>query len=142
MHKNVYENIFSTRKSSCVNARGIPPAAQQVHAMLFWKGVPPCLGRQNPPLGRQYPPTWEGSTPTQEGSTTLSLGRGYPPLPGKGYPHQEGSTPPAHLGRQYPPSAGWWYPPTPAMVDKVKTLPSVILRMRAVKVSRCAHSAE
>ena len=30
------KNIAETRKSSCVNARGIPPSTEQAHAMLFW----------------------------------------------------------------------------------------------------------
>ena len=74
---------------------------------------PPILGSD---LDRGYhPPTWEGMPPH------LDLGRGYPPAwTWKGYP-------------PLPPVSQMVVPPPPAMVDKIKTLPSVILRMRAVK---------
>ena len=34
------ENYIKTRKSSCVNARGILSATLQVYAVLLWLGVP------------------------------------------------------------------------------------------------------
>ena len=49
--------IVQTRKSSCVNARGTPPAVQEVLAVLL------CLIQ-----------TWSGGVP------------GVPPGPGMGYP--------------------------------------------------------
>ena len=72
-------------------------------------GVPPARGYS--PLWNGVPPiqTWEGvpSIQTWEGGTTLSAEWGILlPRPGKGYPN------------------------LPQMVDKVKTLPPIILRMR------------
>ena len=62
---------YSTRKSSCVNARGIPPPASQVLAVLlclwggggeylYWIGGPTLDGGYPPWMGR-YLPWMEGN---------------------------------------------------------------------------------
>ena len=115
-------NRTLTRKSSCVNARGIPPAAQQVHALLvrWWGGYPslggvpqvgaPLLGGGTlggPPLG--YPPWLDGVPPSQldgvpppgqlDGVPPLVSWMGYPPGQLDGVPpHQlDGVPPPGQL---------------------------------------------
>ena len=185
--------IFAiTRKSSCVNARGTPPAAWQVLAMLLcvMGGVPrvggyPISGKGGTPsqvwgvypisglggvphlrsggypisgpggypisgLGGYlgYPPTqtWDGVPPY------LDMGWGAPlPRPEMRYPSHldvRWGTPYLDLGLGTPPhpDLGWstppypdlrWgtpAPPPPASVDRLKILPSLILRMRAVKI--------
>ena len=86
-------------------------------------GTPPTSWMGYPPVQ-----TWEWGTPHQldgvpppsrpgNGVTPLSAGWGTPP-------HQLDGVPPAQTWDRVP--------PPPEMVDKVKTLPSVILRMRAV----------
>ena len=89
--------------------------------------------------GGGYPiQSWWGGTPSSHGGGTrgtphLELGWGTPlhlDL-GWGTPHLGWSTPQTGMGYP-PPDLGWASPPK--MVDKVKTLPSVILRMRAVKI--------
>ena len=85
---------LNTRKSSCVNARGIPPAAYQVLHLL------------------SYP----GGT-----------------YPGRGVPILAGGVPTPSLDRGYLPI--WTWPGYPLGVNRqtpVKTVPSPILRMRAV----------
>ena len=102
-------------------ARGIP----QVPAPIIqnWPGgthhTPHHLGLDGgipwvPPSrpGIGYPQTWDGVPPQPRPGTGNP-----PPRPGMGYP---------------PPRPGIGYPPK--SVYKVKTLPSVILRMRAVKI--------
>ena len=79
-----------------------------------------------PDLERRYPSpaqTWEGGTPTQ-------TWKGVPPAQ-----TWEGGTPLARMWEwgTSPPAQTWEGVP-PEMVDKVKTLPSVILRMLAVKM--------
>ena len=110
-----------TRKSYCVNARGIPPAAYQVHCTCY---AVPVGGTPHPVLtwgGGVIPIlTWDGVTPL------LTWDGGNPPPSRMGYPRQE----------------GWGYPPVNWMevsssqnVNRqtpVKTVPSVILRMRTV----------
>ena len=84
------------------------------------------------PLAGIHPPpilTWQGGT----------LG-GCPP--GWGTPHPDlGGTPGGHLLAGVPPILTWGYPgwvspgwgtPPPTGVDRLKTLPSLILRMRSV----------
>ena len=62
----------SSRKSSCVNARGIPPAAYQAHAILFRKGVPPAWeGRYPPAKVGTPPPPVEVWTDTQTETITF-----------------------------------------------------------------------
>ena len=90
------ESKHNTRKSSCVNARGILPAAQQVHALLFWKWYPlyssQVVGVPLPRLGWGLPPCQDESTPLSRS------GRGHPPPIGKngGGPRlgKMGETPP------------------------------------------------
>ena len=73
---NLYKEILikvTTRKSSCVNARGTPPAASQVLAMLL------CLmggGGGTPPTIQ----TWSGGYPLPRPEI------GYPPHLGRGTP--------------------------------------------------------
>ena len=60
---------FHTRKSSCVTARGVPPATYPVHSVSYPEGEGyPCPG---PDLGE-----WEGGTPV----LVLSWGGGVHPL--------------------------------------------------------------
>ena len=119
-----------TRNSSCVNARGIPTAAYQVLRMLspIPGGTGVLLwGTPSPVL------TWLGGTYLGWGgrylsprldmagvppSPRLDLARGYLPWLGVGtYPLPSGS------GVPYP------------SVNRLKTLPSPILRMRSVKIT-------
>ena len=106
---DTYKKTFLTRKSSCVNARGIPPAAYQVLAMLGRGGVP---------------------HPQSGGYPVPGLG-GYP-VPGLvGVPHPrsrgEGVTHPSSIGDPIsgwgtgvpqvcmgylPPDLGWGTPPS------------------------------
>ena len=105
MYTNYLENRKETRTSSCVNAKGILPAAQQVFAVATGGGVLTLVGGTYP-------------------------GRGVPILAG-GY----------LLWQGYLPWLGWWWGYLPWLgylspgVDRqspVKTIPSPILRMRAV----------
>ena len=142
----------STRKSSCVNARGIPTAVYQVLHMLSYPGgylpwlgegylpwprgtylgVPPILTWLGegylPWLGVGNPPpilTWlEGTVPTLAG--------GY--LPWYRYPSPtKVGTPPAKVGTPLPSGPVQGTPPPG--VNRLKTLPSAILRMRSVKIT-------
>ena len=124
------KNVNKTRKSSSVNARGIPTAAYQV--LPGW-GTPPCRGT---PLARSIggvpevryplvraPPHW-GPTPSQvwPGGGFLRWGTPLPGLMGvpkvgyplSGYPlarsdgGTQGGVPPVRV----PPGQVWWgYPP-------------------------------
>ena len=65
-----------TRKSSCVNARGIPTAAYQVLHLLSctrWGNPPPQSGLPPPQPG----PTWGGGYP-RRGTPQRGLTGGYP----------------------------------------------------------------
>ena len=93
---------------------GYPPPCRPVWGIPYpWDGVPP------PPSK----PGWGTPHPRPE--------MGYPPpsRPGLGTPH-----PRPEMG--YPPTIQVWtgYPPPPASVDRLKILPSPILRMRAVTI--------
>ena len=107
------KNMSKTRKYSCVNARGIPPAVRQVHAMLFQLGVPPP-----PPPSRSQVRMGGRYTPSQvqtEGVPPPGPGKGYPPCrPGKGV------CPP-------PPMSWMGYPPPPRKSVSVNrlTFPSI-----------------
>ena len=80
----VHKKMIKTRKSSCVNARGIPPAAYQVLAMLGGGYLVPGLGGYLVPGLREggagYPIPGLGGTPSQV------WGEGYPSRPGRGVP--------------------------------------------------------
>ena len=104
------------------------PSQGRVPPILTWPGGPylvtPQQGtpRQGTPLpgyppGAGYPP-WAGYPPQ------LDLA-GYPPW----LPH--GIL--GNVAKHY----GIWVPPLPADVNRLKTLPSPILRMRAVKKTSC-----
>ena len=68
----MYWTLFKTRKSSCVNARGIPPAVYWVLLLLSyldtpppsWPGGVPCRGgvpdQGTPPRAGYPPPSWPG----------------------------------------------------------------------------------
>ena len=109
----LFETTIKTRKSSCVNARCIPPAAQLVFAVLI------CPG-----LGGGGGTTLAGITYPSQGIPTLAVGvptlaGGYLPWPG---------VPTLAGGRGVPTLAG-----VPLGVDRqmpVKTVPSPILRMK------------
>ena len=92
---NTGAKIEPTRKSSCVNARGIPIAAYQVLHMLSCPGGGGGLGT----LGYALPPPNPQSWPGLGGVVGAWPGGGRCPLP---------------------------------PVDRLKTLPSPILRMRSV----------
>ena len=87
-----------------MNARDIPPAVYQVLDVLV------CV------LG-------EGVTYPGQGGGLLTLDRGIPTLDG-GYP-------PSKESRYTPPQIGWKVG-IPLGVNRLKILPSVILRMRPV----------
>ena len=120
---------LSTRKSSCVNARGTP----RIHSkcLPFWggggvpgDGVPP-----HPRLG--YPPR-DGVPPHPRLGYPPCPRLGYPPCPRLGYPPVQGwGTPPVqgwgtpHPRLGYPPSkAGSGTPPVDRHRQVSKTLPS------------------
>ena len=131
----VYPRYFSsrsthvkTRKSSCVNARGIPTATFQVLHLLSEVGYPPPSGTPPPPMARSNRkggyPRW-GIPPS-----------GYPPArSNRGYPRwgtrRSGYPPPqlAGPGRLPPPRQVW--------IDKQsETITShLVLRTRSVKMS-------
>ena len=108
---------------SCVNARGTPPAEAQVLALLMGGGG--GGGVIQSWTGEGYPPSWSWM----------------------GYPRQQNKVPSCpNLGWGTPsPSSGpgvgyspvWTRdgvpPPRPQSVNRLKLLPSLILRMRAVK---------
>ena len=78
------------------------------------------LGTLHPDLGWGYPHQQDGIPSCPD------LGWGTP------CPHQQDGVPPPPSR----PEMGYLSPPLPEMVDKVKTLPSVILWMRAVKMQQ------
>ena len=94
---------LATRKSFCVNARGLPPATKQVLAMLL------SLGR----VGGEVPPSshGQGGVPHPRsrggGSTPSRLGWGGYPIPGLDWRY-----PPPEPGMGYPPDPdlGWGTP--------------------------------
>ena len=98
-----FKQLSTTRKSSCVNARGIPPAVYQVSsAVLSWGGggLPhPWLGGTQS-LDREYLiPCWG----------TPFLARGYP-IPVRGFPYLAGGTPSLARGMVPYPISGWEVP--------------------------------
>ena len=113
-----------TRKSSCVNARNIPPTAYQVLVMLL------CLMGGG---GIPHPVMMVGGTPSSHGggggTPSSHVGGGYPSPPTTiqvcpgGYP---GYPPPSRPGTRYPP------PQNVNRQTPVKTVPSLVLRTRAI----------
>ena len=100
-----------TRKSSCMNARGIPPARRSDYSFCCPTWVPPPGG-----YVIRYPPG--GGTRTPPGGYTIR----YPPggVPGQvappgGYPDPGGvpRPPPGGLPGQVPPWGGYPDPPLP-----------------------------
>ena len=99
---------------------GVPPR--------IWDGVPPIQGWSTPLVqGWGTPPSKVGVPPPSKARSR------YPPLPpskaGLGYP------PHPRLDQVPPPGQGWigmGYPPGCELTNKLKTVPSPILRMRAV----------
>ena len=106
------QNVLRTRLSSCLNARGIPPAAYQVILWLTIQGRHPIPGREVTPIL-----TWPGYPP--EGTWDESLG----------YPQKGHGTSGSIMGWR------WGTPPSGCgQTNKQKLLPYPILRMRAVKM--------
>ena len=125
-----------------------------IPSSLGWQGTPSSLGWRSTPssLGLGVPhqvphPVLDGRVPlptwTLDGASPISW-MGYPlPGPGMGYFPQSAwwGTPHLNLGSGTPfplPGPGMWYPPSPRNVDRqipVKTVPSLVLRTRAVKIS-------
>ena len=105
---------YRTRQSSRVTARGIPTTTQQVLTLLSWPGLihHPVLARGCPEVAL---PTWDW------GASTWDWGVSLPPQKK------------THMG----PVEVLWNGdrvPTPLseLTNKLKTLPSVILRIRVV----------
>ena len=96
--------LHKTRKSSCVNARGIPTATYQVLHLL---GVPPPLSDMAgvPPL----PSDLNGVPPCLDlaGVPPIRPGWGTPPPSGPGW----GTPPHLDLAEVPPPRPGWGAPP-------------------------------
>ena len=107
--------LILTRKSSYINARGIPPAAYQVRPLLFYPGGTPSLVRG-------VPHTWQWDTPSLAGGTHPWLGMvpqddpagvnlSTPSWPGRGTPHPD-------LAGVSPFLTWTGYTPLPLSVDK------------------------
>ena len=125
VHQLSLQNAITipTRKSSCLNARGIPPAAYQVLAMLGGGGAPgsrsvggylvPGQGVPHPrsgggvpnPRSGEYPiPGWGRGYPSQVWGSTPSQAGGVP-IPGPG-----GTTSKVRRGVPHPRSGGYPIP--------------------------------
>ena len=121
-------NIDVIRKSSCVNARGIPTAAYQVLHLLTEVGYPPP---RSDGMGRYL----------RRGTPHQGIPRRGTPHPGLkggtqgGVPPSGLPPPPAEPGSGTPPWLDLAQVPPPLDVDRLKTLPSLILRMRSVKIN-------
>ena len=123
--------ISRTRKSSCVNARGIPTAAYQVLHLLscmMWGTPRPGLMGGYPRWGNPHQSTFPcQATPPPPGQVWL-VGGGTPPTRSNrggtwgGVPPRQG----------YPPSYLAGVPPLG--VNRLKTLPSLVLRTRSVTI--------
>ena len=116
---------YNTRKSSCVNARGIPPAVVVSTPSVVLTRYPPSWPRGGTlpayPLAG-YPPTWPVGYPTWvpswQGTPYPDLAGGYPIWvppsrvpPGRVPPSR---VPPSWPGRVPPLPAGpGWVPPPP-----------------------------
>ena len=108
MRSNDLHNL--TRKSSCMNARSIPPAAQGGEVphpvMVGGAGTPSSHGQRGTPGTPPTIQTWDGVPPP-----TIRPGMGYPRTirPGMGYPPHnpdlgQGTPPPSMVNRQTFPS--------------------------------------
>ena len=117
----MWETVLDARlQVSCNQSRGRRQEEffkTRKSSCLNARGTPPCRGT---PGGLPPPPPSAGW-----GTPRPDLGRGTPPISWMGYL----PPPPARSGKGDPPVRwmGW-------MADKVKTLPSIIRWMRAVKI--------
>ena len=133
----IQSKVSTTRKSSCVNSRGIRTAAYQVLHVLSYPGGYPLLGYPLvdlagvPPQSDLdvVPPVW-----TWPGYTSVWTCPGHPL-------HQGMGVSPIWTWLGYPPSDLARVPPhlylarvTPLGVDRLKTLPFPIHRMRSVNM--------
>ena len=120
-YKDMIPKFMTTRKSSCVNARGIPTAAYQVLHLLTKWGTPPPLPRSDGVGGTQggiLP--WLGYPPSRSDPGVPEVGYPLVRVPHVGLPTCQGTpclgTP--HRGtpiRVHPPPSWTWlgYPPPP-----------------------------
>ena len=134
---NVISRIKSrTRKSSCVNARGIPPAI--AHSAVSWQGGTPIQswwGRG----GGSVPPSSSDPRAPSHPDLEPDLVRGDPRVPPLSWPGHGGYTgvPSIRTLWGYPPPHWQMGYPSPLrceLTNKLKTVPSPILRIRAVKI--------
>ena len=145
-----------TRKSSCMNSRGIPPTAYQVLHLLSYPGevVPhPWMGRGAPSLAGGYPISELGVPIPGQGIPLSGPGQAPPSGPGWVTPHLDldrvsplsgpGSGTPhlnlvriTHLSQPdqgtSPPPA-WDLAGRPPRCEQTETITFPILQMRAVK---------
>ena len=118
LHHFYTEEKLKTRKSSCVNARGIPPAVYWVLLLLSYLGTPPSWpGRWGTQLGGV--PTWVHPPGWAPPPGKVTLGRVPPQLgtPRQGTPPPWQGTSPwclshgilGNVAKHY----GIWVPPPP-----------------------------
>ena len=132
-------NTNRIRKSSCVNARGIPQLLTLLLCLLVGRGVPHPIPTGGTPFQSQwevYPilPNGGGTPIWSMGGTPIRKDGVHPPPGGEGWGipirkdkyslHWEG------WGGGYPPGLRC------ELTNKLKTVPSPILRMRVVKIKR------
>ena len=139
--RHTAHHIASTRYAALSNGGGGYPIQS------WWGGTPSSHGGGYPiqswgggtlsSHGRgypRYPPgqTWDGVPPIQ-------TWHGVPSHPDLGWgtpcPDLAWGTPPSRPVMGYPPRPGMGYPPRCELTNKLKTVPSLILRMRAVKIN-------
>ena len=124
-----------------MNARGIPPAAQQVHAMLFWLGLRPPILTMGPDLDGGYPILLMGVPPPHVLTWDPTGMGGFPNPANGGGTLWDGVPPPPS------PDWGWGYPLVgwtgvhPRRYEHTKILPTVIIRMRAVIIEEDRYQA-
>ena len=124
--ERIFKYLIISRKFSCVNARGTPPAAQQVFAVLICpgsrgQGVPTLAGRRGtyPGWGEGVPTLAGGHLPWPGGGgnypgqgkrgTYFGQGKGYLPRLGGGGTYYGQGVPNLAEGKgTYP---GWGTPP-------------------------------
>ena len=113
------EKDIETRKSSCVNARGIPPTAvaNTPAVVLFWGDTYPWMGDTpflcggTPVLGGGYPSPGRGGTPVPHLEGIPVLARGYPSPWTGGYLVTWSNTPRPWTWGYLPWSIMGWYLP-------------------------------